>query len=203
MLLQFFTKERLIAIASLLFVLLIIGGGIFYYFRYHVNREVFPTSKSSIIEKEYEDKGFKKVLSDDQTYSYFVPNYWTETDTSLNFHSDILNGSGAYMSAYPNNLGILTNDLCRDFAKESFNQLKKQDLYINTEFVSSEVKKIGDYEGCYSLADYSRAGNDYSISQFYIFKKDRIYQIFIQTPKLETSQEIASLILNSTRIDNS
>lgn len=185
----------------LLFVLIVIGGTLFFYFQNFTNRNNFPSQSSNPDTENLEKNNFKKVEYDTGNYSYYVPGDWILIDENTNSYSNILNGSSAYFASYPNNLGYLTPELCESYSNEIKDQIRKSPVFSNAELKSQQVSSKSGFEACVMVFESTVNGKLYEIRQLFFFRKERIYQLFIQYQKeLNTQKDLADLIERSVEI---
>lgn len=190
-------------IIILLLILIGISSGIYYYFNTFRNREKFPAVNAKVDDQKFLDLNFKKIISDDQKYSYFIPNYWAQLDNNINVYGDILNGSNASMYAYPNSIGNLTSDICKTFSDQAFSKMKENILYSSSNLIESKIENTKNYSGCLMNLEVTITGKNLKVKEFYIFLKNRIYQIHIQTRKEISSEDsISNAILDSVLIND-
>ncbi len=192
-------KSKLIAIVfALLALLLIILGGFYYYVHIYKNREFYPLVKSTVNQTDLENLGFKKIDLGEGKYSFFAPTRWINIDRDLSVFGDVLTGSNAYLLKYPNSLGKLTNDICSNVIKESVDKITSGGTYSEISIVDNNVKKVGDYTGCIANVKTKVAKKDFSIIQFYIFRKDSVYLLQTQYPSESTiEKDTADQIIRS------
>jgi hypothetical protein len=186
----------------LLSVLLLLLGCVYLYFGVYQKRNQFPDIKSTVDRSILESAGYRNIEVEDNSYSFFVPVRWTLIDKEINVYGDLLTGSNAYMKRYPNSLGKLTSDVCNQVAKESVEVFRDKPLYTNFSLEQSFITKINDFEGCRVDFKTTIAANEFRISQFYAFRKENIYTLFVQYPeKLSLEKENADVILGSIIIN--
>ncbi len=201
-------KERLIRQVSIGLILTavaaLIGFSVYYYVKVFRNRETFPRVVNEVNEQSLIDSGYKKVNSNDEKGSIFVPNYWSQIDPALNVFGDVLNGSNAYINSYPNSVCQIDVATCRTFAEKSFNELKSVSTYSGATLMEAgTLKTINNKTGCFFKAESSVGQNTYEIQNFYVFTKNRIYQTYIQYPKeLQSEKDSAEITLRSIQVEN-
>lgn len=190
-------KKIAVGLILLLFAGLI-GFGVYYYVKIYRNRETFPQVITSVDEKSLQESGYKKIESSEGKGTIFVPQYWSQIDSSLNVYGDVLNGSNAYVKSYPNSVGRIDANTCKTFAEKSFNELKTLPTYLNATLSESGLKTLKNVEGCHFVAVASVGQKIYEIQNFYVFSKDRIYQVFVQYPQeLQSEKNSAEITLSS------
>lgn len=200
---KFDWKKFSLVLFIFLLILSVLAGSLYFYFQIYLKRNPYPSVSSQIDELRYKDNNFQKVDYENGNYSYYVPTDWILSDTSLNTYSDILNGSNTYLHTYPNNLGILTPELCKQYSEKIKTEFTDSTIYSSAELKSHDVSTKSNFQGCRLIFEETVNDTTYEIRQFYIFRKDRIYQLFIQIPKnLQTQQDIADLIEASITIND-
>lgn len=198
-----FNKKPIVVSVILIIILMILAGASYYYIKIYRNREIFPKVNPQIDDSNLESLGFQKISSEDRKYSYYIPNYWTKIDQNAATYGDILNGSNSMMASYPNSIGVLNKEVCDNFGDEAYSKLKDNILYSTSTLIDKKITSTKNYSGCFMELEANIGGKDFKLRQFFIFQKNRIYQIFIQTRKdLESENEITKTILDSIYIDD-
>lgn len=181
----------------LLLILILTLGGLYYYFAVFRKRDLFPDIDPNINVERLESMNFKKISYQGES-SFYVPNKWVLLDKNTNSYGDVLSGSLAYLKAYPNSLGILSDQVCKELSVQISKKFKNEGLYTSSDLISSGIYKQKNYSGCLLEYDSLIAEKEYRVRQFYVFQKYNIYQLFIQTRKhMDSEQEISNVILDS------
>lgn len=165
---------------TLVFLFLVLSGSLFFYFTVWSKRSDFPSVQSTVNTDELTKSGFRQIKNDESKFSYFIPQRWTETDRKLSVYGDVLTGAHVYMKSYPNSLGKLTNDVCGKVGQGTLSPLSATGIYLDLKLVTSNIKKIGDFTGCYAEYTSTIAKKNYQIGHFYIFRKNSIYVLHTQ-----------------------
>lgn len=199
------TKSSKISFIKIIFILFLVLitliGGLFIYFQIYLQRDKFPKNAFTVSSEEYQKLNYKKIVSTNLESSFYVPDYWFESDSDLKIYSDTLNGGIAYIRSYPNSLGSLNNDLCKAYSEEAKNDFQKNELYSSAELKNAALKEINGINSCYLEYEVMIANKNFKVNQAYFFRKNNIYQFFIQYQKdLKTQEEIANLIEKSIEI---
>jgi len=190
----------LVAIFSLIIILVL--AGIYYYFTTFRNRELYPNTSPNIDQDRLESLNFKEIRYQG-TSAFYVPERWVLLDKNLNSYGDVLNGSLAYLRAYPNSFGILSDSVCRELTSQANERFKSERLYLSSNLINSKISKQKNYSGCLMEFDSIIAGKEFRIKQFYVFQKYNIYQVFIQTRKdLASENEVSNVVLDSISLSN-
>jgi hypothetical protein len=194
-------KNKFITIGSLLFILIVLSGAIYYYFAVYRLRDQFGVKPSNVDEKQLEDSGYKKISLDSGKASFFVPNEWSQIDADLKVFGDVLTGANGYIAEYPNTLGTLNDDVCKNFVKEVFDNFQAESTYKVSELKETKVEKRKNYSGCLANIDSSIGGRKFKIKQFYILSEENIIQVFMQIPEdMNGREKMEETILDSVNV---